>query len=189
MEKEKTIHAKNREEWRNWLKKNHEKESKVALLKYKKHTGKPSLSHKESMDEAICFGWIDTTIKRIDDATYIRRFSKQNKNSRWSTATQSYAKQLIKEGKMAPQGLQFYKEGLKKPVIDLNLPKNPPVPEDLKQALEKNAKAKEQFASLAPSYKRTYLRWIERAKLRETRERRIKETVQRVAEKKKLGVT
>ena len=82
MEKVKAFYPKNRQEWRNWLEKNHDKEKKVAVIKYKKHTGKPSISHKESMEEAICFGWIDTTLKRLDDERYGVTFVKRNKNSR-----------------------------------------------------------------------------------------------------------
>ena len=78
------------------------------------------------MEEAICFGWIDTTIKRLDEDTYLRHFSRRNKNSKWSDNTLGYAKQLIKEKKMTPIGLEFYKEGLKKPTHDHGIPKNHP---------------------------------------------------------------
>jgi len=122
MENPKRFHAKSLDEWRKWLEKNHQKETKIALVKYKKHTGKPFFTHKELMDEAICFGWIDTTVKRLDEEKYIIHFSKRGKSSRWSNATLSYAKEMIKKGKMAPFGLVMYKEGLKKPVLDLILP-------------------------------------------------------------------
>ena len=71
----KTIYTKNRKEWRKWLLKNHKKENKVNLIKYRKHTGKPSVTSKQAMEEAICFGWIDTTMKRLDDERYMQRFS------------------------------------------------------------------------------------------------------------------
>src|SRR3989344_4572549 len=96
-----TITAYKKEDFRKWLKKNHKKESKVAVIVHKRHTGKPAPSHRELMEEAICFGWIDTTVKRIDEDTFIRHFSKRTKNSRWSDNTISYAKQLIKEGRMS----------------------------------------------------------------------------------------
>ena len=188
MEAATTFYAKNRKEWRKWLEKNHEKEKKIALLKYKKHTGKPSLSHKESMEEAICFGWIDTTIKRIDDERYVRNFSRRGKNSRWSNATLGYAKQLIKEKKMTPWGLHYYKEGLKKPVIDHGLPRNPETPEKLIQALAKDKKAQENFNKLAPSYRRSYIYWIERAKREETKIKRTQEVVARLHNNKKRGL-
>ncbi len=155
------------------------------MIKHKRHTKKPAVSHRESMEEAICFGWIDTTVKRIDDDTYANCFVKRNKNSRWSRATQSYAKRLIKEKKMTPAGLQAYEEGLKKPVIDHDLPRNPKTPTELKKLLEKNKTAKENFENFAPSYKRFYIYWIEKAKRKETREKRAKEVFKRAKQNKK----
>ena len=183
-----TVHPKSRAAWRTWLAKNHNKKTKVALVKYKKHTGKPTISHQEAMDEAICFGWIDTTVNRLDDERYIRRFAKRTKKSRWSNATQRYAKRLIKEGRMTPAGLEAYQWGLKHPVIDHGLPKNPPIPADLKKALTKSKKAQQHFTHFAPSYKRFYIYWIEKAKLPETRKRRIADVYQRALENKKPGL-
>ena len=183
----KSFHPKSRKEWRDWLRKNHNKETSVFLIKYKKHTNKPTISHKESMDEAICFGWIDTTIKRLDDERYRICFVRRNENSRWSNATLGYAKRLIKEGKMSEAGLNAYNEGLKKPVIDHGLPRNPDTPKDLKEALEKDKKAKQNFNNFAPSYKRIYIYWVEKAKRKETRDKRINEVVKRARENKKWG--
>ena len=84
-------------EWRDWLRKNHKKESKVEIIIYKKHTDKPTLSHLEQMKEAICFGWIDTTLKRLDDKRYKRTFVKRNSKSRWSNNTLRYAEEQIKK--------------------------------------------------------------------------------------------
>ena len=114
------IYFKNTSEWRKWLKKNHEKEKAVNLIKYKKHTGKPSLTSKEAMHEAICFGWIDTTINRIDKNRYSQKFVKRNKNGRWSANTISYARKLIREERMTPTGLKSFKEGFKKYKISKN---------------------------------------------------------------------
>ncbi len=183
---EKMFYARNQKEWRVWLQKNHMKENKVALIKYKKHTGKPSLSHREAMEGAICFGWIDTTIKKLDEDRYIRRFSKRGKNSRWSNATLSYAKDLMKRNLMSPEGLKYYKLGLQKPVIDHPGGKNPEPPEDLLRELGKNKLAKGNFDNLAPSYRRTYVRWMDRAVMPETRQKRIKIIIERVSQKKKF---
>lgn len=188
MDSEKVFYAPDRKSWRAWLKKNHSKEKRVALLKYRKHTGKPALSHKESMEEAICFGWIDTTIKKLDHDRYIRHFVRRGPKANWSTATLSYAKRLIREKRMAPAGLAAYKLGLKKLPFDHDIPKDPPVPEDLKQALEKDQKSKENFDNLAPSYRRTYLRWLFRAKQSATREKRINSILLRVRDNKKFGL-
>ena len=185
--RESSFYARNRSEWRAWLQKNHDNESKIALLKYKKHTGKPSLSHKESMEEAICFGWIDTTIKRIDDDTYIRRFARRTDKSKWSDNTLRYAKELIANGRMTPAGLIRYKEGLSRPTHDYGIPKDPDVPLDLKKAL-KSQGVWEKFESVAPSVRRMHLRWILRAKQSETRKKRIAAVVSFTEKNKKLGL-
>lgn len=162
-----------KKDFRKWLSLNHNKERKVGLIVHKKHTGKISPSHLELMEEAICFGWIDTTINRLDDNRYIRFFCKRSKNSSWSYNTLNYAKQLIKEKRMMPSGLKFYKEGLKKRPHDYGLPKNPEIPEDLKKILDKNKKASKNFEKISPSIKKARFRWILRSKLPETRKKRI----------------
>ena len=169
----KQVDIKDRQDFRNWLQKNHDKETKIQIIIHKKHTGKPTISHHDQIEEAICFGWIDTTLKRLDKDRYSRTFVKRTKNSRWSNNTIKYAKDLIKRGLMMPAGLKMYKEGLKKPTHDADIPLNPETPEDLLNQLEKN-KLKEKFESLSPSVKRTYNRWLFRAKLPETRKKRIK---------------
>ena len=184
----KTFYAKNTKEWREWLRKNHKKESSIYLIKYRKHTNKPSLTSKEAMVEAICFGWIDTTVNRLDEERYVQCFVRRKKNAGWSKNTLSYAKRLIKERKMTKAGLEAYERGLKKGPFDHNLPKNPETPEDLKKALEGNKKAKEFFSNLAPSYRRVYIYHIEKAKRPETRKKRILEVVERSSLHKKPGV-
>src|SRR3990167_3449320 len=111
----KQIIAFSRKDFRRWLQENHTNKKKVAIILYKRHTGKSAPSHHELMEEAICFGWIDTTIKRLDDDKYLRYFSRRNNNSRWSENTLSYAKGLIKNGKITAEGLKYYKLGLQKP--------------------------------------------------------------------------
>ena len=179
----KTITVFNRDDFRKWLVRNHDKENKVSVIVYKKHTGKPFPSHKELMEEAICFGWIDTIIRKLDENRYIRTFSRRNKNSKWSDNTLGYAKDLIKQGKMTSEGLKFYKEGLKKPTHDFGIPKNPDMPLELKKALNKNKKAKDNFENFSPSLKKVFYRWILRGKREETRTRRIK----LIVEKAKVG--
>lgn len=167
-------------DFRKWLAKNHDKIKKVGLLIHKKHTGKPSPSHKELMHEAICFGWIDTTLKRIDEDTYVRFFARRSKNSKWSYNTLSYAKQLIKEKRMTPHGLKFYQEGLKKKPHDYGIPRSPEVPEEMRKLLSKYKIAKANFEKLSPSTRKTYLRWVYRAKRPETKMKRILEVVRRM---------
>lgn len=162
-------------DFRKWLMKNHIKENSVLVILHKKHTGKMKTNAAELMKEAICFGWIDTTAKRIDEDRYCIKCKKRTKNSTWSYNTLSYAKKLIQEGKMSPEGIKWYKKGLKKKPHDFGLEKNPEMPGDLKRELDKikNKKLKENFDKLAPSMKRVYYRWILRAKLHETKKKRI----------------
>ncbi len=131
------------------------------------------------MREAICFGWIDTTVKRIDEDTYKVRFARRNDKSKWSDNTLRYGKELLTEGRMAPEGIKRYKEGLSRPTHDQGISKNPGVPNDLKRALAHDSKAREGFEAFPPSSRKTYLRWMERAKLPETRAKRIETIVAR----------
>ncbi len=184
----KTITAFDRNDFRKWLKKNHDKEKKVAVILHKRHTGKPAPTHRELLEEAICFGWIDTILKRIDEHTYVRNFVKRNENGNWSENTLSYAKQLIKEGKMTKNGLKFYKLGLQKPTHDYGIPKNPDMPEELKKAISKNKTAKDNFDKFPPSSKRMFYRWILYAKLPATRKKRVDTVVKLAKANKKFFV-
>lgn len=185
MNETKSVICFTRNDFRKWLEKNHLKEKKVAVLLHKKHTGKTSPSHRELMEEAICFGWIDTTIKRLDEDKYLRHFARRNKNSKWSDNTLSYAKALKEKGLMSKEGLQFYKEGLSRPTHDHGIPKNPDMPDELKKELEKNKTAKDNFNSFPPSAKRMFYRWFLSAKTEETKNKRINLIVQRAREKRK----
>jgi len=172
-----TFHANSLKEWRQWLQQKHKKKSIVILTKYKVHTKKPTFLHVDAIHEAICFGWIDTTAKRIDDDVWGVTFRKRGPNARWSNNTLRYAKEMISQGKMTPAGLAAYNLAKGKPTIDHGLPKDHPPPKDLIKALSKSKKALTNFNSLAPSMKFMYIVQIERAKLPETRKRRIKKTV------------
>ena len=180
-----TIYASTSKEWRDWLRKNHKKENKVYLIKYKKHTGKPTLNNLEAMKEAICFGWIDTTVKRLDEERYQQCFVRRTDKSRWSKNTLRYAEEMIAQGKMSAEGLKRYQEGKKKPTIDLELPENH-MPPELEEALRKE-KAWEKFNQLAPSTKKVYVHWVARAKLSETKRKRVAIVVKQALAGKKWG--
>jgi len=164
--------------WRSWLENNHLKEKKVGVILYKKHTGKPSISHREAMEEAINFGWIDTTIKRLDEARFIRYFVRRKNNANWSKNTLSYGKKLLEAGRMVSQGILRYKQGLQKKPHDHGLARKPKMPKELKNALKEKLALKN-FKSFPPSTKFTFYRWILRAKRNETKTKRIQGVVKK----------
>ena len=173
----KTLYITNRKVWRSWLAKYHKKEDKAAVVVHKRHTGKSAPTHRELIEDAICFGWIDTTIKRLDEDRFMRRFSKRKKNSKWSDNTLMYAKQLIQEGKMTDEGMKFYKLGLQRPTHDEGIAKNPTMPLALKRALSKSKKVNNNFEKFPPSTKKIFYRSMLNAKLPQTREKRIQKIV------------
>lgn len=168
-----------KEDFREWLKKNHKKEEKVSIILQKKHTGNYAPTHNEQINIAICFGWIDTVVKKIDENTYSRNFSKRNRNSSWSINTLNYGKNLLKKNLMSEQGIKFYKLGLKKKPLDYGIPKNPALPEDLQKALSKNKLAKKNFEKFPPSIKKMFYRNILLAKLPVTKLKRIKNIIEK----------
>ena len=99
MEITETFYAKTRKEWRTWLEKNHDSKKEIWLIYYKKHTGKPNVPYDESVEEALCFGWIDGILKRIDDERYARRFTPRRKGSIWAPSNVERVANMIKEGK------------------------------------------------------------------------------------------
>jgi uncharacterized protein YdeI (YjbR/CyaY-like superfamily) len=168
-------------EWREWLQKHHLKQDRVSLLLYKKQTGLPTITHRESLLVAICFGWIDTTVKTLDEDKYTRTFVKRGLNSRWSTNTISYAEDMITQGKMSAFGMEMFQLGKRKPVFDSNALKQiAETPEELLKALQSHSnEAVQNFEAFAPSYKRTFINWVLSAKRTETRTSRIEMVVQK----------
>jgi len=95
MEEAKTIYAEDRKQWRSWLQKNHKSKESVWLVYYKKHTGKSSVHYADAVEEAICFGWIDGQIKKIDEDKYMQRYSPRTSKSLWSEINVERARKMI----------------------------------------------------------------------------------------------
>jgi uncharacterized protein YdeI (YjbR/CyaY-like superfamily) len=191
VEESKTLYVTNRVDWRAWLKKNHNTQKDVWLIYYKKHTGKPRIPYDDAVEEAICFGWIDSTIKRLDEEKYLQKFTPRNEKSNWSELNKKRARKMIEQGRMTPTGLTKFKQASKqkdKEIRDSTVSKRLIIPPDLKRALFANKKALRNFDNFAPSYRRLYIAWISAAKRQETREKRIKQTVKWSAENKKPGL-
>jgi len=186
----KTLRVTNREDWRTWLKENHDKEKEVWLIFYKKHTGKPGVPYDDAVEEALCFGWIDSIVKRIDDEKYAQKFTPRKPDSKWSQSNKKRVEKMIKEDRMTGTGLVLInaakKSGKWEQVI--SQPKEFAIPPEVIKAISANKKAWENFNNLAPSYQRQYVGWITTAKKEETRQRRLKEAVEILAQGKKLGL-
>lgn len=180
------IYCKDRKEWRSWLQKYHGSDKGVWLIYYKKHTGKSSIAYNDAVEEAICYGWIDGQIKKIDDERYMQRYTPRTSKSLWSVINIERAKKMILQGSMTAAGLKIYQDGVKnKERVPSS--KDFSVPRDLKTALTKNVSARSHFQNFAPSAKLAYVYWVNTAKTKETRQKRINKTVGLIAQNKKYG--
>src|SRR5947209_19674397 len=100
-----TLHITNRDDWRAWLVKNHETEKEVWLVYYKKHTGQPRIPYDDAVEEALCFGWIDSIVKRIDGEKFAQKFTPRQDCTRWSALNRRRVRKLIQAGRMTEAGL------------------------------------------------------------------------------------
>lgn len=166
---------KTQKDLRKWFEENHNKLDEVWIGYYKKATGKPSITWPESVVEAICFGWIDGIRKSIDEERYMIRFTPRKKNSNWSTVNIEKVKKLTKLGKMKPEGIEAYKRrkehkskvySYEQKIIQLD--------KSYEDKFKKNKKAWKFFSEkLAPSYKKSSIRWVMSAKQKKTRLTRL----------------
>ena len=179
---------KNRNEWRKWLQKNYDKSSEIWILAFKRHTGKTSISYEEALEEAICYGWIDSRMRRIDDERHMWRFAPRKPNSIWSLSNRARAERLIREGRMTSAGMEKIMAAKKSGKWDTAYaPSKPPrLPRDLKEALMKNRKAWTNFQAFAKSYRTTYIYWVTAAKREDTRKKRIEQVVEKAAQNLKF---
>ena len=186
----KQLYLKTRDEWRKWLAEHHQTERELWLVFFKKETGKPSLEYDASVEEALCFGWVDSIIKKIDAEKYARKFTPRNSGSLWSDSNKKRVKKMITEGRMTEFGLARIEEakqsGLwqKSPRADISFE----IPEEFEHALQQNREAQAFFQQLAPSYQKQYIGWIVVAKRLETRGKRIKESIALLTRGENLGL-
>ena len=190
MSAENSLYVKNRREWRDWLAENHHRSSGVWLVYYKKDTGTPSIPYGDSVEEALCFGWIDSIIKKLDEKRYLRKFTPRKKTSRWSELNKSRAEKMIRQNRMTEVGSEKIRAAKLSGEWSQKRPRdmNPDSPEEFKNALKNNPKASDHFKNLAPSMRRQYAGWIAAAKRAETRLKRVKEAVALLEKNRKLGM-
>ncbi len=179
-----------REEWRNWLEKNHHIKNGIWLIYYKQHTGKPRVSYDDAVEEALCFGWIDSIVKRIDDERYAQKFTPRKSGSRWSEANKRRVAKMISEGRMTENGLASVRNAKESGEWSKRRAREKEfeIPTFMQMALAANKKALKNFEKSAPSYKRNMLGWLLSAKREETRRRRLAEIIEVLERGEKLGL-
>ncbi len=179
----KTFYAKSQEEWRKWLEGNHQSEKSIWLIIYKKDSGTPSVYYPDAVDEAICFGWIDSKPNKRDEESYYQFFAKRNPKSNWSKVNKGKVARLLEKGLIASAGLEAIEAAKQNGTwTALDKVEEMTIPEDLQQAFDKNKTAFTHFDKFPRSSKRNILEWIMNAKRPETRQTRIDETVKLATE-------
>ncbi len=183
-----TFTAPDRESWHDWLAEHGNSESEIWLVYYKAGTGKATISYQESLEEALCFGWIDSIIQKIDEESYARKFNPRRAGSKWSELNKHLVAKLVKEGRMTEAGMAKVDFDVEQ--APAARPKRPPLPlpEWLKEALMRDPTAWENFQKLPPSHQRNYIGWIADAKREETRQKRIQYALERLQKPQPLGL-
>lgn len=186
MKEAEEVCPKNKEEWRKWLELNHIKKDAVWLIFYKKTSPNYNLSWSESVDESLCFGWIDSTKKTIDTERYKQYFTKRKAKSNWSKINKEKIKNLIDKGLMTAAGfksIEIAKENGSWTILDAV--ENLEIPNDLMQEFKNHKGTLEYFESLSKSDKKSILFWIVSAKKENTRHKRIIEIVESASQQLK----
>lgn len=180
---------KSQAEFRQWLERNHDKSSELWVGLHKKNSNKPSVSYKEAVDEALCFGWIDGVRKSVNETSYTIRFTPRKPGSIWSRINIKRANELKEFGLIKPSGLRAF-EGRDPKKADLYSFENEPrkLAPEFEKRFKKNRKAWSFFEALPPFFKKTSVFWIMSAKKEETRLRRLKMFMDSCARGERLGV-
>jgi uncharacterized protein YdeI (YjbR/CyaY-like superfamily) len=177
MEITKTLHVTNRKNWRKWLRKHYNSETEIWLVYAKKHTGKPRIEYNDAVEEALCFGWIDSTAKSLDHERTAQRFSPRRPNSPYSPANQERLRKLLKQRKVIKAVRESLGETLDEPFE---------IPRDILKAIQSNKEAWHHFQNFSDAYKRIRIGFIEGARARPAEfEKRLRYFI-RMTEKNKM---
>ncbi len=180
------LEVKSAADWRCWLERHHAESPGVWFVFYKVHTGKAKITYDEAVEEGLCFGWIDSLAKRLDDERYLQKFTPRRPGSQWSDANLVRIRKLIREGRMTTAGMLHVEGAEKRKAPGPRV--SPEVPRELAAALKRDARARAQFGSLPPGYVKTSMRWINSARRPETRARRIAEFLEVTARGGRIGL-
>ena len=179
-----TLDIRTRDRWRRWLATHHASSAGVWLVRHKQHSGVTSMPYEDLVREALCFGWVDSLVKRLDDDRYAIKVTPRKPTSKWSDINRRRWNELKAAGLLAAPGLAAAPTGNRY----APRPRIPQLPAYLAKAIKTNLKAWRHFQSLAPTYRRDFVVWIHTAKRPETRKKRIRESIELLAAGKKLGL-
>ena len=176
------VYAPTQAAWREWLRENHASSPGVWLVYYKKNSGKPSVDWDEAVEEALCYGWIDSKVNRVDEERYKQVFTPRKAGSVWSKVNKERLEHLIKEGKVTPAGrVKIDQAKADGSWTFLDSVENLEVPADLMDALRERGDALPNFQAFPDGSKKQILLWIKTAKREETRAKRVRETAELAA--------
>ena len=178
-----SFYPESKQHWREWLQEHHDSKQSIWLLCYKMKTGKPSISWSDAVDEALCFGWIDSTRRSVDEHSFIQFFSKRKAISTWSKVNKEKIERLMSEGLMAPAGLaiiEIAKQNGSWTVLDEV--EEYIIPKELEEEFKLKPGSKDFFLGLSKSVRKQMLQWVALAKRPETRQKRIEEIVENAAQ-------
>jgi uncharacterized protein YdeI (YjbR/CyaY-like superfamily) len=183
-----TFTAPDRASWRKWLAEHGGSESEVWLIYFKAGSGKATISYEDSLEEALCFGWVDSIIQKIDGEKYARKFTPRKAGSKWSELNKHLVAKLIKDGRMTEAGMARVEFSLAEAPSARPKRAEVPLPEWLKAGLMTSPQAWENFSKLPPSHRRNTILWVSDAKREETRQKRIREAIERLERNERLGL-
>ncbi|HVW22408.1 MAG TPA: YdeI/OmpD-associated family protein [Opitutaceae bacterium] len=187
------VHFENGAAFRAWLEKNHAAAAELQVGFYKKGSGKGGMTYFEAVEEALCFGWIDGTIRRLDEERYTHRFTPRRKKSVWSLVNVARAKALLQAGRMRAAGIAAFeaRKAARTGVYgyEQGPRKDPVLPRALERIFRADRGAWEKWRALPPGYRRTATRWVLCAKREATRRRRLGQLMRLTRAGRRLGLT
>ncbi|GAA4469649.1 YdeI/OmpD-associated family protein [Nemorincola caseinilytica] len=174
------------QEWRLWLQQHHDKKPSIWIVCYKKETGIPTITWSEAVDEALCFGWIDSTRRSVDSGSFIQFFTRRKPTSTWSRINKEKVDRLTAEGRMTPAGQEVIEKAKKNGSWELlDQVEDLAIPKEMEKEFKLHPGSKDFFLGLSRSVRKQMLHWVTMAKLPETKHKRIKEIVTHAAQQQR----
>jgi len=190
-----SVYFESRQSFRNWLVENASDHPGIWMIYFRKHLQKVGIEYQEALEEALCFGWIDSLVKNLDEERYLRKFMPRKDKSKWSDFNRKKVAELIRDGKMTQAGLDKIEPSILVGLADLHanmiLPKKSEglvIPDSILQGFAQNEPALQHFNQLSASCRKQYVLWITQAKREETIQKRLMEAIDLLKENKKLGL-